>query len=186
MRNKTIIYHLFYILYIWLICYEIKGTNGEEYKIKNDKSSYNLLKIINSNDSLEPLLLKFEDSVYEIEKFDSSTELLINVRRNITFTGTENGTIFRIKEEKKTYFHLQKSTSNEKYSFIKFENIIFENYGKSEFYNLLYSEIQKENQYQLIVDNCSFKNLNNVIFISYDFENPLYKEHLIINDSSFQ
>jgi len=184
---KNTIYHLFYILYIWLIFQEIKGTYGEEYKIKNDKSSNNLLKLINNSNSQnnnEPLELKFEDSVYDIEKFDSSTKLLIDVCRNITFTGRDNGTVFRIKEKKNTYFHLRKSISNEKYSFIKFENIIFENYEKSEFYHLFYSEIQ-EHQYQLIINNCSFKNLNNVIYITYEYDDPLYKEHLIVNDSVF-
>jgi len=182
---KNIIYQFFYI---WILFCKIDTINGKDYIIKNnDEDLYNLVNLldnINSLDDNETLELKFVDSIYDIDKFNLSDFLFINVCRNITFIGNSNGTIFDFSKRKQSAFHLEKETNNEIYSFIKFENIIFENHI-SDFYSI-FNSTMNESQYQLIIDNCIFRNSNKIFLLEYNFNKPALNEHFIISDTIFQ
>jgi len=169
---------------IFLFC--IKICYGKEIIIKNeDDLFYKFSNIVINYEGNEELILKFPDKKYDMLELDFSLEL--PVKTNITFIGTEKTTIFDFGNEIKGSFKIFKSV--EKSYFVKFENIIFQNYSKDSYENkvsIFHLESTYNNMF-ITFNNCTFRN-NNYEIITIDVlcsKNDVFEPNLIINNCQF-
>lgn len=177
-----------HILFILIIFFEIYITVQKVITIKNDDESLsNLQKIIETYQHDGDLTLNFEDNYYDMSMASYAIEF--SVENSITFSGNEYGTIFDYNNDIKGKFYVS-LTQNIKTK-IKFENIIFENFGKpnEKYYGLflLAFHLYEHNNSQYIFENCTFRNNIQELtsFINYNKPVSTDEASIIFNGCKF-
>ncbi|OUM67173.1 hypothetical protein PIROE2DRAFT_5440 [Piromyces sp. E2] len=120
------------------------------------KDIYNYENVIIENiKSEESLVLKFNEKYYDVSDLPKIRSD-ITVTSNVTFSGNLDGTVFDFKNKKDKFmvFSFLKNNSGNK---VKFENIIFKNFGGDEddSSNMIYINFESDENY-LEFENCTF------------------------------
>ncbi len=151
----------------------ICGINAKEIIISSENIN-NIENVINENSKNEEnLVLKFKEKYYDMSELPSDLLIASNVTFSVTFSGYSDGTIFDFKNDFNGIINI--TYSNNIKSIIKFENIIFENFGQDiEPDDHMFSVNFDTDENYLKFENCTFRDIHYTIFemkISYNKEN---------------
>ncbi|ORX42862.1 hypothetical protein BCR36DRAFT_374259 [Piromyces finnis] len=158
----NLINRFFYIILVF--SFYVIVTYGKEYIIRNgDDFFYSINGIITNYEGNEELIFRFPDHQYDM--LNQIYSISIPVNTNISFIGNENMTIFDFGFDKKGALDINKSIDKELY--VKFENIIIQNFYSLNQYQSkisVFHVISQLNNLFVTYNNCIFRNNSNDIF----------------------
>jgi len=176
-----------YLIYILLFIFGEVIAKDVIIEIKNNNVN-TLGKAITENSKFsDSLILKFNDNYYDMSNLPSE-KINIYVTSNITFSGFSNGTYFDFKNDNKGFMKIK--YLKDEINTIKFENIIFKNYGKDVdgSNNMISVNFESDKNY-LKFENCTFIDNQYIIFdmnVSYnkeDYKMTLNSDYFITFDN---
>jgi len=173
----------YFLLNFFLILFIVKNVFGKEHIIKNDDfPDYDSkIGIYFQNIPEKEIALNFTEDYYDMTLLSVYT-IDINLYSNITFIGNENGTIFDYKEGRKGVFGIYINKEN----YLKFENIIFENFSTNGQNNLLLFYIETyADKYNIEFNNCTFRNNKDQLISIISKFNSNMESRITMNNCSF-
>jgi len=161
-----------YIVYILLsiLCKII----AKEVIIENENIN-DLENVIKDNSQEESLILKFKERYYDMSNFPFK-KIYFLVNSNVTFSGYSDGTILDFKNITNGIMDI--TYSEHKGITLKFENMIFKNFGGQEIKTADYMfeiDFDSDENY-LQFENCTFMNIQYTIFYILNL-NASYKKY---------